>query len=151
MRPESRIHKSRGGWLGLILFVVSLSVFSLAVASASLAQVASPVEIKDPALRALQQQYMDDLTLAGEHILAPQFDYLFHLSRKLDLDQAQQQPADRHTRAARGNGQWAGRVRPPPSTIPVLSCSKRNNTLQAGVISITEPRPQKVQYKSLWM
>ena len=85
--------------MGLILFVLSLSVLrlivlSLIVASASLAQVVSPVEIKDPALRALQQQYMDDLSRAGEDILANHFDYPFYLSRKLDLDQAQQQIAD---------------------------------------------------------
>jgi len=78
------MHKSRAGWLGLCLFV----------ASASLAQVVSPVEIKDPALRTLQQQYMDDLSRAGEDILANHFDYPFYLSRKLDLDQAQQQIAD---------------------------------------------------------
>jgi len=78
------MHKSRAGWLGLVLFA----------ASASLAQVVSPVEIKDPALRALQQQYMDDLSRAGQDILATQFDYPFYLSRKLDLDQPQQQIAD---------------------------------------------------------
>ncbi len=54
----------------------------------------SPAEIKDPALQALQQQYMDDLSRAGADILANQFDYPFYLSRKLDLDQPQQQVAD---------------------------------------------------------
>jgi hypothetical protein len=88
MLPEWSMHKSRAGWLGLVLGLV------LFVASASLAQVVSPVEIKDPALRALQQQYMDDLRLAGEDILANRFDYPFYLSRKLDLDQPQQQIAD---------------------------------------------------------
>ena len=98
------MHKSRAGRLGLIPFVLSLRVLSLLVlsltvlsliaASASLAQVVSPAEIKDPALRALQQQYMDDLSRAGEDILAIHFDYPFYLSRKLDLDQAQQQIAD---------------------------------------------------------
>jgi len=78
------MHKGRAGWLGLLLFVTS----------ASLAQVVSPVEIKDPALRALQQQYMDDLGRAGEDILSIHFDYPFYLSRKLDLDQARQQIAD---------------------------------------------------------
>jgi hypothetical protein len=82
------MHKSRAGWLGLVL---SLVLFG---ASASLAQVVSPVEIKDPALRALQQQYMDDLSRAGEDILSTHFDYPFYLSRKLDLDQARQQLAD---------------------------------------------------------
>jgi hypothetical protein len=76
---------------------VGLTALCLLVASASLAQVLSPVEIKDPALRALQQQYIDDLRLAGQDILANQFDYPFYLSRKLDLDQAQQLHADQHS------------------------------------------------------
>ncbi len=81
------MHKNKAGGLGLVLFV----------ASAALAQVVSPVEIKDPVLRALQQQYMNDLKLAGQEILATQFDYPFYLSRKLDLDQAQQLRADQHS------------------------------------------------------
>jgi len=80
--------RSRAGWLGLILFASGL------FATSASAQVVSPVEIKDPALRTLQQQYMDDLARAAEDILANQFDYPFYLSRKLDLDQAQQQVAD---------------------------------------------------------
>jgi hypothetical protein len=83
------MHRSRAGAVGLVLCVLSLFV-----ARAALAQVVSPVEIKDPALRALQQQYMDDLGQAGADILATHFDYPFYLSRKLDLDQARQQVAD---------------------------------------------------------
>lgn len=37
------------------------------------------------------------LELAGQDILATQFDYPFYLSRKLDLDQAQQLQADQHS------------------------------------------------------
>ncbi len=101
------MHKNRAGWFGPIWFgpilsvsilsFLSLIVISLIHASAALAQVVSPVEIKDPALSALQQQNMDDLTRAGEDILAIQFDYSFYLSRKLDLDQAQQQVADQNS------------------------------------------------------
>jgi hypothetical protein len=90
------MHKSRAGWLGTVLEVVLL-VVSLFVARASLAQVVPPPEIKDPALRALQQQYMDDLRLAGEDILANHFDYPFYLSRKLDLDEARQQISDQQS------------------------------------------------------
>ncbi len=90
------MHKSKAGWLGLVLGM-GLFVASLFLASTSFAQVVSPVEIKDPALRSLQQQYMDDLTRAGEDILATQFDYPFYLSRKLDLDQKQQQIADQRS------------------------------------------------------
>jgi hypothetical protein len=86
------MHKNRAGlialcWIALFLFV----------ASASLAQVVSPAEIKDPALRALQQQYVDELRLTGQDILGTKFEYPFYLSRKLDLDQAQQLHADQHS------------------------------------------------------
>jgi hypothetical protein len=91
--------KSRAGGLGPSLVVISLITFSLItlipiVTGSAFAQVVSPAEIKDPDLRALQQQYMDELTRAGADILAIQFDYPFYLSRKLDLDQAKQQLAD---------------------------------------------------------
>jgi hypothetical protein len=65
--------------------------------SATMAQVVSPAEIKDPALQALQQQYLDELGRAGEDIQSIQFDYPFYLSRKLDLDQRQQQVADQQS------------------------------------------------------
>ena len=73
-----------------------LALFLLA-GSTCFAQVVSPWEIKDPQLRSLQQQYMDDLQSAGRDILASHFDYPFYLSRKLDLDQAEQQRADQHS------------------------------------------------------
>jgi hypothetical protein len=95
MRPEWSTHKSEAGRLGLFLVLV-LSVFLLG-ASASRAQVVSPAEIKDPALRSLQLQYNDDLRLTGQDILAIHFDYPFYLSRKLDLDQAQQLHADQRS------------------------------------------------------
>ena len=83
--------KNRAGWQSLVLTAF------LAVAAGAPAQVLSPAEIKDPALSALQYQYMDDLSRVGQDILATQFDYPFYLSRKLDLDQAQQQLADQRS------------------------------------------------------
>ena len=83
------MHRSRAAWLGLILFIF--------IGGIAHAQVVSPLEIKDPAARALQLQYMDDLKLAGRDVLATQFDYPFYLSRKLDLDQAAQLHADQHS------------------------------------------------------
>jgi len=77
-----------------LLLSLDLALFA---ATSLLAQVVSPAEIKDPALRALQIEFMDDLRLAGQDILATQFDYPFYLSRKLDLDQAEQLHADRHS------------------------------------------------------
>src|SRR5271165_2957195 len=97
MLPEWCMHKSRAACLGLIPSILGLIVLSLIVASLSLAQVVPPPEIKDPALRALQQRYLDDLKLAGEDILSHHFDYPFYLSRKLDLDQTQQQIADQQS------------------------------------------------------
>jgi len=66
-------------------------------AAISCAQVVSPNEIKDPELRALQLQYSYDLTEVGKEILSLKFDYPFYLSRKLDLDQVQQQRADQRS------------------------------------------------------
>jgi hypothetical protein len=84
--------------LALILIVVANGVAS--------AQVLSPAEIKDPDLRSLQQQYMSDLKVMGQDVLALQFEYHFYLSRKLDLDESQQQHADqRSIRFDRYNGQ----------------------------------------------
>ncbi|MFZ0800994.1 MAG: hypothetical protein WBQ09_05230 [Terriglobales bacterium] len=81
------MRKNEAGWLGLFLLVAGLSR----------AQVVSPAEIKDPTLRNLQVEYADDLRSAGQDILATQFDYPFYLSRKLDLDQAQQLHADQNS------------------------------------------------------
>lgn len=63
----------------------------------SAAQVVAPVEIKDPELRSLQTDYMDDLKAAGAEIVGTSFDYPFYLSRKLDLDQKQQKSADQRS------------------------------------------------------
>ena len=80
---------SRNRFLWLVPFLLAYG--------ACRAQVVSPWEIKDPDLRSLQQQYMDDLQSAGRDILASHFEYPFYLSRKLDLDQPEQQRADQHS------------------------------------------------------
>src|ERR1700737_5300137 len=96
MRQEWCMRKNRR--LALILIVVANGVAS--------AQVLSPAEIKDPDLRSLQQQYMSDLKVMGQDVLALQFEYHFYLSRKLDLDESQQQHSDqRSIRFDRYNGQ----------------------------------------------
>jgi hypothetical protein len=83
-----------------------LTLMLVVAASAASAQVLTPAEIKDPDLRALQQQYMNDLKLVGQDILALPLEYHFYLSRKLDLDESQQQQADqRSIRFDRYNGQ----------------------------------------------
>jgi len=79
------MHKSRTYGLAVALL--------LWLGSAS-GQIVNPVSIKDPDLRALQQQYMEDLKTVAQGVLANQFAYPFYLSRKLDLDLTQQQRAD---------------------------------------------------------
>ena len=74
-----------------------LSVFGFFSITLSAAQVVAPVEIKDPALRALQFKYMDDLKEIGAEINNSSFPYPFYLSRKLDLDEQQQKSADQRS------------------------------------------------------
>src|ERR1700751_5312455 len=76
-----------------VRFLVLLLLASLA----STAQVVSPAEIKDPALRDLQTRYMEDLKLIGRNIVQTNFEYPFYISRKLDLDEKQQQTADQRS------------------------------------------------------
>ncbi len=85
--------------------LVALAFFLAAICTAS-AQVLAPAEIRDPNLRSLQQQYINDLKVVGQDIQALQFKYRFYLSRKLDLDESQQQHDDqRSIRFDRYNGQ----------------------------------------------
>jgi hypothetical protein len=81
-------------------------IFSIVAAGAAWAQVVTPVEIKDPDLRSLQQQFMNDLKIVGQDIQALEFQYHFYLSRTLDLDESQQKHADQSSiRFDRYNGQ----------------------------------------------
>ncbi len=85
--------------------LVALAFFLVAICTAS-AQVLTPAEIRDPNLRSLQQQYINDLKVVGQDIQALQFKYRFYLSRKLDLDETQQQHDDqRSIRFDRYDGQ----------------------------------------------
>lgn len=65
--------------------------------TSALAQVVSPLEMKDAQLRALQEQYMEDLKAVGADILAIPTTYPFYLSRRLDLDEQQQKAADQRS------------------------------------------------------
>jgi hypothetical protein len=77
--------------------ILLLLIVSLLATTISTAQVVAPVEIKDPALRALQFKYMDDLKAIGAEINNSSFPYPFYLSRKLDLDEQQQKSADQRS------------------------------------------------------
>ena len=88
----------KGRLFALVLF--------LAATCPGSAQVLIPAEIRDPNLRSLQQQYINDLKVVGQDIQAFQFKYRFYLNRKLDLDESQQQRDDqRSIRFDRYNGQ----------------------------------------------
>jgi len=79
--------------------------FLLATIGTAPGQALTPAEIRDPNLRSLQQQYINDLQVVGQDIQSFQFKYRFYLSRKLDLDEAQQQHDDqRSIRFDRYNG-----------------------------------------------
>jgi hypothetical protein len=82
----------KSSWLSAALLLGTLFIALL-----SQAQVVAPVEIKDPGLRALQTQYMDDLKAAGAEINSIPFEYPFYLSRKLDLDEQAQKSADQRS------------------------------------------------------
>ncbi len=85
------------GLLGLITL--------MAATSGAFAQVLTPAEIKDPDLRSLQEQYINDLKVVGQDIQALPLKYRFYLSRKLDLDQSEQEHTDqRSIRFDRYNG-----------------------------------------------
>src|SRR6202795_5129790 len=83
-----------------------LALIVVLVAGTAWSQVLTPAEIKDPDLRSLQQQYINDLKVVGQDIQALPFKYRFYLNRTLDLDESQQQNADqRSIRFDRYNGQ----------------------------------------------
>ena len=61
------------------------------------AQVLSPPEILDPAMRALQQKHLPELKAAAVDITSHQYPYRFYLSRKLDLTEQQEQQNDQRS------------------------------------------------------
>jgi hypothetical protein len=78
---------------------------NLALAAAALAafvpncfaQVLSPPEILDPAMRALQQKHFPELKAAAVDITSHQYPYRFYLSCKLDLTEQQEQQSDQRS------------------------------------------------------
>ena len=61
------------------------------------AQVLSPPEILDPAMRALQQKHFPELKAAAVDITAHNYPYKFFLSRKLDVTEKQEQLTDQRS------------------------------------------------------
>ena len=60
-------------------------------------QALPPAEIKNPAMRALQERYLQQLQSAGEEVRAHVYPFPFYCSRVLDLEQAQQERADQRS------------------------------------------------------
>lgn len=81
----------------LLALPVLISIIVLAATLVASAQTVLPVEIKDAQLRALQQQYNDDLKILGADVLSMPTEYSFYLSRRLDLDEQQQKRADQRS------------------------------------------------------
>jgi hypothetical protein len=67
------------------------------LAGAAAAQVISPAEIKDPELREMQQQYLEQLKYVGNEVHAHNFDHPFYFSRRLDIDEQKQQRIDQRS------------------------------------------------------
>ena len=77
----------------LVLAVAAL----IAAASGVRAQVLSPAEIADPAMRELQQKHLPELKIAAVDITAHQYPYKFYLSRTLDLTEKQELQTDQRS------------------------------------------------------
>jgi hypothetical protein len=60
-------------------------------------QALTPVEIKSPPMRELQEKYFQQLQSAGAEIQAHVFPYSFYFSRVLDLELGQQERADQRS------------------------------------------------------
>jgi hypothetical protein len=74
-----------------------LAIVPAALAWHATAQVLSPAEIADPAIRALQQSHLAELHAITAALAGHQFPYHFYFSRKLDLSEPEQERNDRRS------------------------------------------------------
>jgi len=65
--------------------------------SCVVAQVMPAAEIKDPAMRALQQRHLKELQAISTELNQHRFPYPFYFSRKLDVDEAEQKQVDQRS------------------------------------------------------
>ncbi|MGE5113014.1 MAG: hypothetical protein ACM3JB_19275 [Acidobacteriaceae bacterium] len=86
-----------------------LTIVLLVIATVTArAQVVSPFEMQDPAMRRLQQKYLEDLKSIGSELKDHKFPYAFYFSQRLDIDEAVQQQIDqRSIRFEKYNGEVA--------------------------------------------
>lgn len=71
--------------------------FILAITTCIRAQVVAPVEIGDAGLRKLQLDSMSQLNTIAQSLAGHRFDFPFYFSRRLDIDEKQQQRIDQHS------------------------------------------------------
>jgi hypothetical protein len=75
--------------LGLIL--------SLFLSPLAAAQVLSPLEMSNPAMRGLQQRYASELKGVASDLTQHKFPYAFYFSRKLDIEEHEQRQSDQRS------------------------------------------------------
>jgi hypothetical protein len=74
-----------------------LAIMSAAIAWQLPAQVLSPAEITDPAIKSLQQAHLKELHQITAVLATHQFSYHFYFSRKLDLTERDQERSDQRS------------------------------------------------------
>jgi len=88
------------------LLSMSLAMALTALAPNGRAQVLSPAEIADPAIRSLQQSHLEELHAITGALTNHHFQYPFYFSRRLDLTEREQVRSDqRSIQFDRFNGQ----------------------------------------------
>jgi hypothetical protein len=76
---------------------MSLSIALTALVPNSRAQVLSPAEIADPAIRSLQQSHLEELHAITGALTNHHFPYAFYFSRRLDLTEREQVRSDQRS------------------------------------------------------
>jgi hypothetical protein len=79
------------------LLSMSLAIALTALAPNGRAQVLSPAEIADPAIRSLQQSHLEELHAITGALANHHFPYAFYFSRRLDLTEREQVRSDQRS------------------------------------------------------
>jgi len=78
---------------GSIFLAIGLAAF----APTAGAQVLSPAEIADPAIRGLQQSHLEELHSITASLSSHHFPYAFYFSRRLDINEREQERSDQRS------------------------------------------------------
>ncbi len=81
----------------LAFLLLSLVLATLALGAVAPGQALNPSELKNPAMRVLQEKYFSQLQSAADEIHAHVFPNSFYASRVLDLELAQQEKGDQRS------------------------------------------------------